>query len=88
MGVSWTACEQALLFGQAKRAAQEHMKSWTKKGWAKESLQWSVIINFPTKGNTIGWKMVFQKSKLIDQIFGANLETQVYTMPLSLKPSC
>ena len=87
MGVSWTACEQALLFGQAKRAAQELMKAWTNKGWGKESLQWSVK-NFPTKGNTIGWKMVFRKSKLIDQIFGANLETQVYTMPLSLKLSC
>ena len=55
------ACEQALLFGRAKRAA---------RGRRKESLQPS-LTNFylyfaHTKGNTIGWKMTFRKLKLID----------------------
>ena len=62
------ACEQALLFGRAKRAARA--SSEAARGRRKESLQPS-LTNFhlyfaQTKGNTIGWKMTFRKLKLSD----------------------
>jgi len=67
----WRSCygiagEQALLFGQARRTARQRAA----RGRGKESLQQS-LINFhlyfaQMKGNTIGWKMTFRKSKLID----------------------
>ena len=55
--ITVVACEQALLFRWAR-------------GRGKESLQRS-LINFhlyfaQMKGNTIGWKVTFRKSKLID----------------------
>ena len=62
---STIACEQALLFGRLKRVSRERASERR-----KESLQPS-LANFhlyfaQTKGNTIGWKMTFRKSKLID----------------------
>ena len=72
--ITVVACEQALLFRRAR-------------GRGKESLQRSPI-NFhlyfaQMKGNTIGWKVTFQKSKLIDNTpswpalnFRGNVETR------------
>ena len=72
--ITVVACEQALLFRRAR-------------GRGKESLQRS-LINFhlyfaQMKGNTIGWKVTFRKSKLIDNTpswpalnFRGNVETR------------
>ena len=74
MTVKILACEQALLFGRVKRVsrerATERASGEAARGRRKESLQPS-LTNFhlyfaQTKGNTIGWKMTFRKSKLID----------------------
>ena len=58
MGEQSELCEKAQASGEAMR------------GRGKESLQ-QCLINFhlyfaQTKGNTVGWKMTFGKSKLID----------------------
>ena len=67
------ACEQALLFERVRRVPRERTserRSREARGRGKENLQRSLIkfhLYFAqTKGNTIGWKMTFRKSKLID----------------------
>ena len=65
--VTCLACEQALLYFGQWNESRENAQA---RGRGKESLQRS-LTNFhlyfaQTKGNTIGWKMTFQKSKLID----------------------
>ena len=77
-----------ILGEQSERASKRH------SSWGKESLQQS-LINFhfyfaQTKGNTIGWKIMFRKSKLIDSRPGwhpLNLNRKCRnTMLLSQKP--
>ena len=64
------ASEEALLFGRAKRVSRERARGEAASGRGKERLQRSLIkfhLYFAqTKGNTIGWKMTFRKTKLID----------------------
>ena len=59
------------VFGRAKRVSRERASEWrSREGQRKGGLQRSLIkfhLYFAeTKGNTIGWKMTFRKTKLID----------------------
>ena len=59
------ACEQALLFGRVKRDSQERVSKGPAKGeLATIPYKFSFVPQM--KGNTIGSKMTFRKSKLID----------------------
>ena len=66
------ACEQALLFRRVKRVSRERASErWSREGPRKGELTTIISHKFhlyftQTKGNTIGWKMTFRKSKLID----------------------
>ena len=67
----WCHEEQACISLRAKRVSRERASEWrSREGQGKESLQRSLIkfhLYFAqTKGNTIGWKMTFRKTKLID----------------------
>ena len=65
------ACEHSLLFGRVKWVSRERASErWSREGPRKGELT-TISHKFhlyftQTKGNTIGWKMTFRKSKLID----------------------
>ena len=67
---AWPVSKLSYLGGWSESCENVWASSEAVRGWGKESLQRSLIkyhLYFTqTKGNTIGWKMTLEKTKLID----------------------